>query len=83
MLWLRDHDKPHRKEAAMVKWWVPKTSVEIIHRCLLIHGQWGYSEKYPVQQRLRDVMGWEIGDGTAEIQKLIIAREVIGREFVG
>lgn len=83
VLWLRDHNEPHRKEAAMVKWWVPQACVEIIHRCLLIHGHWGYSEKYPVQQRLRNVMGWEIGDGTAEIQKLIIAREIIGREYVG
>ncbi|MFQ5409333.1 MAG: acyl-CoA dehydrogenase family protein [Anaerolineales bacterium] len=83
VLWLRDQGRPHVQEAAMVKWWAPKTCVDIIHRCLLIHGQLGYSERHPVQQRLRDVLGWEIGDGTAEIQKLIIAREIIGREYVG
>jgi cyclohexanecarboxyl-CoA dehydrogenase len=83
VLWLRDQGRPHRREAAMVKWWVPKTCVDIIHRCLLIHGHWGFSDRYPVQQRLRDVMGWEVGDGTAEIQKLIIARELIGRENIG
>ncbi|MFQ5612245.1 MAG: acyl-CoA dehydrogenase family protein [Anaerolineae bacterium] len=83
VLWLRDQGRPHRQEAAMAKWWLPKTCVDIIHRCLLIHGQLGYSDRHPLQQRLRDVMGWQIGDGTAEIQKLIIAREIIGRESVG
>ena len=80
--WLRDNDLPHRKESAMCKWRVPKICVDIIHQCLLIHGHYGYSQDFPIEQRLRDVLGWEIGDGTAQIQKLIIAREVIGREFV-
>lgn len=82
VLWLRDNELPHRKEAAMAKWWVPKICVETVHQCLLIHGHYGYSQDLPIEQRLRDVMGWEIGDGTGQIQKLIIAREVIGREFV-
>jgi cyclohexanecarboxyl-CoA dehydrogenase len=63
--------------------WVPQICVEIIHQCLLLHGHYGYSQDLPIEQRLRDVLGWEIGDGTAQIQKLIIARELIGREFVG
>jgi cyclohexanecarboxyl-CoA dehydrogenase len=83
ILWLRDNGLPHRKEAAMCKWWVPKICVDIIHQCLLIHGHYGYSQDFPIEQRLRDVLGWEIGDGTAQIQKLIIARELIGRGFVG
>lgn len=82
VLWLRDHGWPHSKESAMVKWWVPKTCVEIIHNCLLIHGHYGYTKEFPVEQRLRDVLGWQIGDGTAQIQKLIIARHIIGRDFV-
>lgn len=83
VLWLKDNDRPLRKESAMCKWWVPKMCVEIIHQCLLIHGHYGYSRDLPIEQRLRDVLGWEIGDGTAQIQKLIIARELMGREFVG
>lgn len=82
VLWLRDKGQPHTKEAAMVKWWVPKICVEIIHRCLLIYGQQGCSDRYPCEQRLRDVMVWQIGDGTPHIQKLIIARDIIGREFM-
>lgn len=81
-LWLRDQGEPHTAEAAMCKWWAPKVSFEIIHNCLLAHGHGGYSKDYPIQQRLRDVLGLQIGDGTAQIQKMIIAREKIGRDGV-
>ena len=81
-LWLRDNGLPHTKEAAMCKWWVPKTAFETIHRCLLTHGHGGYSTDLPHQQRLRDVMGLQIGDGTEQIQKMIIAREKVGRVAV-
>ena len=81
-LWRRDTGQPHTAEAAMVKWLGPKTAVDIIHQCLLTHGHAGYSRDLPHQQRLRDVIGLEIGDGTAQIMKLIIAREKIGRVAV-
>lgn len=81
-LWLRDRKLPHTKEAAMTKWWVPKISVEIVHQCLLLHGHYGYTEEFPFEQRLRDALGSEIGDGTAEIQKIVISRELMGREFL-
>lgn len=72
---LRDAGLPHTAEAAMCKWLGPKTAVDIIHQCLLTHGHYGWSLDLPHQQRLRDVMGLEIGDGTAQIMKLIISRE--------
>lgn len=78
-LWLRDQGLPHTSEAAMCKWWTPKLSFDILHQCLLLHGHYGYSKETPHQQRLRDVMGLEIGDGTAQVQKIIVARERIGR----
>jgi cyclohexanecarboxyl-CoA dehydrogenase len=81
-LWLRDQGLPHTSEAAMAKWLAPKASVDIIHQCLLSHGHAGYSKDLPHQQRLRDVMGLEIGDGTAQIMKLIVAREKVGRAAV-
>ena len=76
---LRDAGQPHTAEAAMCKWLGPKTAVDIIHQCLLTHGHYGWSLDLPHQQRLRDVMGLEIGDGTAQIMKLIIAREMLKR----
>ena len=74
-LWLKDNNLSHTAEAAMSKWWPPLLAYEAIHACLLIFGHAGYSEDFPFQQRLRDVLGLQIGDGTAHIMKNIIARE--------
>ncbi len=79
-LWLADRGQAHTKEAAMVKWWAPKIARETIHQCLLLHGHYGYTDELPFEQRLRDVIGLEIGDGSAEIMKIIVARELMGRE---
>lgn len=79
-LWLKDRDLPHTVEAAMAKWWPPLLAYEAIHACLLVHGHAGYGDGLPFQQRLRDVLGLQIGDGTAHVMKNIIARERAGRE---
>ena len=78
-LWLRDQGKPHGWLAAGCKWWAPELAVQVIHQCLLLHGHLGFSLDLPHQQRLRDVIGLEIGDGTAQIMKTLVAREVIGK----
>ncbi|MFV0299186.1 MAG: acyl-CoA dehydrogenase family protein [Hyphomicrobiaceae bacterium] len=75
---LKDAGQPHTAEAAMCKWLAPKTAVDVIHQCLLTHGHYGWSLDLPHQQRLRDVMGLEIGDGTAQIMKMIVSRERLG-----
>ncbi|MDN5900784.1 MAG: acyl-CoA dehydrogenase family protein [Brachybacterium sp.] len=80
-LWLKDSGLPHTKEAAMCKWWAPKTAYDVIHQCLLSHGQYGYLTDRPIEQRLRDVLGLQIGDGTAQIMKLVIARHTVDREL--
>jgi cyclohexanecarboxyl-CoA dehydrogenase len=79
-LWRADHGEPYTKDAAMVKWWAPKLARETVHQCLLLHGHYGYTDELPFEQRLRDVIGLEIGDGSAEIMKIIVARELMGRE---
>ena len=80
-LWLKDHGKPHSAEAAMCKWWAPKLAYDCIHQCLLMFGHGGY-DRGVMEQRLRDVLGFQIGDGTAQIMKTIIARERAGRQAV-
>lgn len=80
-LMLRDEDLPHTKEAAMAKWFGAEAAVRTIHDVLLIFGFRGYSESEPIEQRLRDAIGLQIGDGTAEIMKLVIAREILGGKF--
>jgi cyclohexanecarboxyl-CoA dehydrogenase len=63
----------------MVKWWAPRLGVDAAHQALLTFGQLGYSEDFPHQQRMRDIMGMEIGDGTAQVSKLVVARQLLGR----
>jgi cyclohexanecarboxyl-CoA dehydrogenase len=79
-LWLREQNLPHNAEAAICKWLGPKVSREAIHTCLLLNGHYGYTKELPIEQRLRDVIGLEIGDGTAQIQKLVISRSLMGRD---
>jgi cyclohexanecarboxyl-CoA dehydrogenase len=81
-LWLKDRGLPHTAEAAMCKWWGPKLAFEVVHTCLLINGHGAYSTEMPYEQRLRDVLGLQIGDGTAQIMKLVIARQKAGRGAV-
>jgi cyclohexanecarboxyl-CoA dehydrogenase len=78
---LRDEGLPHSKEAAMAKWFAPKCAVNALHDLMLIFGHRGYSEENPIEQRWRDAISTQIGDGTAEIMKLIIAREILGGKF--
>jgi cyclohexanecarboxyl-CoA dehydrogenase len=80
-LWLKDAGLPHTSQAAMSKWWAPKTAYDVINQCLLLHGQYGYRTELPIEQRMRDVLGLQIGDGTAQIMKLVIARQRLGREL--
>jgi cyclohexanecarboxyl-CoA dehydrogenase len=79
-LWLADHGRPHTKESAMTKWWGPRLAVDTIHQCLLLHGHYGYTDELPFEQRMRDVIGLEIGDGASEVMKMVVARELMGRE---
>ncbi len=66
----------------MAKWWAPKLAADCIHDCILLHGQYGYTRELPLEQRLRDVIGLEIGDGTAQIAKIVVARELMGRDYL-
>lgn len=80
-LTLADQGYKHTSPAAMAKWLGPKHAAEAIHACLLLHGWPGYGTDLPFAQRLHDVIGLEIGDGTPEIMKAVIAREAFGRAF--
>jgi cyclohexanecarboxyl-CoA dehydrogenase len=81
-LWLKDQGLPHTAEAAMCKWWGPKLAFDTVQTCLLLNGHGAYTEEMPYAQRLRDVLGLQIGDGTAQIMKLVIARHKAGRSAV-
>jgi cyclohexanecarboxyl-CoA dehydrogenase len=82
-LGLRMAGLPHTTEAAMLKWWGPQVAFNAIRDCIVLHGQVGWSDEMPLQSMLRDVSGCMIGDGTPQIQKLVIARELIGNVVLG
>lgn len=77
-LWRKDRGLDHTVVANMVKWWAPKIAVEAVHQCLLTFGHAAWSDDNPQAQRLRDAMGFEIADGTAQIAKLVVARTLLG-----
>ncbi|MFI7705168.1 acyl-CoA dehydrogenase family protein [Nonomuraea sp. NPDC049480] len=80
-LWRKDQGLPHTTEANMVKWWVPRMAADAVQQALLTFGQAGYSEELRQAQRLRDVIALQIADGTAQITKLVVARQLLGREY--
>ena len=61
----------------MVKWYAPQAWPPMRSTSASsLHGHYGYSHELPIQQRLRDVIGWQIGDGAEEVMKLLIVREL-------
>jgi cyclohexanecarboxyl-CoA dehydrogenase len=78
---LKDRGLDHTVESNMAKWWGPRVAFDAAHDALLTLGHSAYSDEYPLGQRLRDIIGLELGDGTANITKLVVARKLLGREF--
>jgi len=81
-LWLRDHGIKHTRETAMAKSLCPAIGIEACNNAMLTFGHVGYSSDYPVEQRLRDAYGYQFADGTADIQRTILVRELFGKEYV-
>jgi cyclohexanecarboxyl-CoA dehydrogenase len=80
-LWRKDQGLDHRIEANMAKWWAPKAAAEATHQALLTFGQLAWSDELPLARRMRDVMGTELADGTANATKLVVARQLLGRDY--
>jgi len=79
---LADQGQPFTKEASMAKVYSAEAAVAAAIQAIQIHGGYGYTVEYPVERYLRDAKLCEIGEGTSEMQRLIIAREIVGREYV-
>ncbi|MES9738325.1 acyl-CoA dehydrogenase [Peribacillus frigoritolerans] len=74
--WLKDNKKPFAKEAAYAKLFASETSFRASNQAIQIHGGSGYMREYEVERYLRDAKLLEIGEGTSEIQRLVIARQL-------
>ncbi len=76
--WRRDQGLPFKKEAAMGKLFSSEAAMWITTQAVQVHGGYGYIKDYPVERMFRDAKLCEIGEGTSEIQRLVIARELLG-----
>ncbi len=77
--WLKDQGKPFKKEAAMAKLYASEMSSFVTNKAVQVHGGYGYIADYPVERMLRDAKVTEIGEGTSEIQRMVIARDLLGK----
>ncbi|HYW34498.1 MAG TPA: acyl-CoA dehydrogenase family protein, partial [Balneolaceae bacterium] len=74
--WLKDREQPFTKEASMAKLFASELAVRAADEAVQIHGGYGYIKEYHVERFLRDAKLMTIGEGTSEIQRRIIAREL-------
>ncbi len=75
--WMKDQGKKTTKESSMAKLFASEISVEVCEEAIQIHGGYGYTKDYPAEKYWRDSKLCTIGEGTSEIQRIIIAREVL------
>jgi alkylation response protein AidB-like acyl-CoA dehydrogenase len=75
--WLKDQGRPYTKEAAMAKLFATEMAERVCRNAIQIFGGYGYSREYPVERIYRDARLMTIGEGTSEIQRLVIARHVL------
>src|SRR5687768_14592221 len=75
--WLAQHKQPFGKEAAMAKLFCSELAMRSTLKAIQIHGGYGYTKDYPVERMMRDAKICEIGEGTSEIQRIVIARHLL------
>ncbi len=75
--WLAQHGRPFTKEAAMAKLFASELCMRATTKAVQIHGGYGYTKDYPVERMMRDAKICEIGEGTSEIQRIVIARQLL------
>ena len=78
--WLKEQERNYNKEAAMAKMFATEIAERVCRNAIQIHGGYGYSSEYPVERIYRDARLMTIGEGTSEIQRLVIARHVLSEE---
>jgi alkylation response protein AidB-like acyl-CoA dehydrogenase len=78
--WLKEEGRNYNKEAAMAKLFATEMAERVCRNAIQIHGGYGYSSEYPVERIYRDARLMTIGEGTSEIQRIVIARHVLAEE---
>ncbi|HST60514.1 MAG TPA: acyl-CoA dehydrogenase [Longimicrobium sp.] len=75
--WLKENGRPYSKEASMAKLFASEVAMRATTKAVQIHGGYGYTKEYPVERMMRDAKICEIGEGTSEIQRMVIARHLL------
>ena len=75
--WLRDQDRPHVKEASLAKWHASECATRCANRAIQVHGGYGYLTEFHVERYWRDARITEIYEGTTEVQKMVVAAQVL------
>jgi alkylation response protein AidB-like acyl-CoA dehydrogenase len=76
--WLKQNGRPFKKEAAMAKLYCSELAMRNTTKAVQIFGGYGYTTEYPVERMMRDAKVCEIGEGTSEIQRIVIGRHILG-----
>jgi alkylation response protein AidB-like acyl-CoA dehydrogenase len=76
--WLKDNERPYSTEAAMAKLFASEVARDVTNDAIQVHGGYGYVTEYHVERYLRDAKLTEIGEGTSQIQRMVIARNILG-----
>jgi len=79
--WLKEQGRTYTMEASMAKMFATEMAEKVCRDAIQVHGGYGYSQEYPVERLYRDARLMTIGEGTSEIQRLVIARQVLKMEF--
>src|SRR5687768_11300682 len=74
--WLKEMGRPYKKEASMAKLYASEMAVDVAREAVQIHGGYGFMEEYHVARHFRDSKVLEIGEGTSEVMRMLIAREL-------
>ena len=75
--WLADQGRPYTKEASMAKLFASEAASRACNKSLQIHGGYGYTREFHVERHLRDAKICEIGEGTSEVQRIVIAKQLL------
>ncbi len=78
--WMKEQGLPTTRQTSMAKLYATEIAVKAASEAVLLHGGRGYSSQYPVERHYRDIKGLQIYEGTSHIQRIVIARDVIGKE---
>jgi len=78
--WLKNRGERTTRATSIAKLFAVEAAVRAANEAVLLHGGRGYSNEYPVERYLRDIKGLQIYEGTSHIQRIVVARDILGKE---